>query len=138
MFAGDDFKISAKASSTLGKPADSVRSDTALKASSPYPSAGSSNAPSPGSAAAADWPRIGNASTARRSPSCASPPFASCSESYAIPRDVLGQTLSGFTEGMRDRLRAFGFFSEIIAWKLRFFVPVGDAGREVFARLIEG
>src|SRR5271166_3326574 len=64
-----------------------------LKASSPYPSAGSSNAPSPGSAAAADWPRIGNASTARRSPSCASPPFASCCESYAIPRDVLGQTL---------------------------------------------
>src|SRR5271165_585656 len=94
MFAGDDFKISAKASSTLGKPADSVRSDTALKASSPYPSAGSSNAPSPGSAAAADWPRIGNASTARRSPSCASPPFASCCENYAIPRDVLGQTLS--------------------------------------------
>ncbi len=45
--------------------------------------------------------------------------------------------LSGFTEGMRDRLRAFGLFSEIIAWKLRFFVPVGDAGREVFARLIE-
>src|SRR5271165_1401892 len=94
MFAGDDFKISAKASSTLGKPADSVRSDTALKASSPYPSAGSSNAPSPGSAAAADWPRIGNASTARRSPSCASPPFASCCENYAIPRDVLGQTLN--------------------------------------------
>jgi len=30
MFTGDDFKISAKASSTLGKPADSVRSDTAL------------------------------------------------------------------------------------------------------------
>ena len=45
--------------------------------------------------------------------------------------------LSGFTEGMRDRLRAFGLFSEIITWKLRFFVPVGDAGREVFARLIE-
>jgi hypothetical protein len=31
MFAGDDFKASAKASSTLGKPADSVRSDTALR-----------------------------------------------------------------------------------------------------------
>ena len=30
MFAGDDFKMSAKASNTLGKPADSVRSDTAL------------------------------------------------------------------------------------------------------------
>ena len=30
MFAGDDFEMSAKASNTLGKPADSVRSDTAL------------------------------------------------------------------------------------------------------------
>ena len=44
--------------------------------------------------AAADWPRIGNASTARRSPSCASPPSASCCESYAIRHDVSGQTLS--------------------------------------------
>src|SRR5271166_6499388 len=108
MFAGDDFKISAKASSTLGKPADSVRSDTALKASSPYPSAGSSNAPSPGSAAAADWPRIGNASTARRSPSCASPPFASCCETYAIPRDVLGQTLRRRRQGTEDHCNAGG------------------------------
>src|SRR5271165_2174029 len=41
-----------------------------------------------------DWPRIGNASTARRSASCASPPSASCCESYAIPRDLRGQTLS--------------------------------------------
>src|SRR5271157_485497 len=30
MFAGDDFEMSARASSTLGKAADSVRSDTAL------------------------------------------------------------------------------------------------------------
>ncbi len=30
MFAGDDFKMSANASSALGKPADSVCSDTAL------------------------------------------------------------------------------------------------------------
>ena len=30
MFGGDDFKMSAKASNTLGKPANSVRSDTAL------------------------------------------------------------------------------------------------------------
>ena len=30
MFAGDDFEMSAKASGALGKPADSVRSDTAL------------------------------------------------------------------------------------------------------------
>jgi hypothetical protein len=64
------------------------------KASSFCPSAGSSNAPSPGLAAAADSPRIGNASTARRSPSCASPPSASCCESYAILHDVSGQTLS--------------------------------------------
>src|ERR1700677_515344 len=63
------------------------------QASSHCPSAGSSNAPSLGSAAADDWPRTGNASTTRRSPSCASPPSASCCENYAIPHDVLGQTL---------------------------------------------
>ncbi len=45
--------------------------------------------------------------------------------------------LSGFTEGMRDRLRAFGLFSEIIAWKLRFFVPTGSTGEEILARLVE-
>jgi transposase InsO family protein len=32
--------------------------------------------------------------------------------------------LTGFTEAMRERLRAFGLFTDIIAWKLRFFVPV--------------
>src|ERR1700733_14537720 len=63
------------------------------QASSHCPSAGSSNAPSLGSAAADDWPRTGNASTTRPSPSCASPPSASCCENYAIPHDVLGQTL---------------------------------------------
>lgn len=31
--------------------------------------------------------------------------------------------LCGFTDAMRERLRAFGLFSEIITWKLRFFVP---------------
>ena len=62
--------------------------------SSSCPSAGSSNALSPGSAAAADWPRIGNASTARRSPSSASPPSASCCENYGITHNVSGQTLS--------------------------------------------
>ena len=45
--------------------------------------------------------------------------------------------LTGFTEGMRDRLRATGLFSEIIAWKLRFFVPVGASGSEILARLLE-
>ena len=70
------------------------RSDQAT-GSSHCPSAGSSNAPSLGSAAADDWPRTGNVSTTRPSPSCASPPSASCCENYAIPHDVLGQTLKG-------------------------------------------
>jgi hypothetical protein len=43
--------------------------------------------------------------------------------------------LTGFTEGMRDRLRAYGLFSEIISWKLRFFVPVGPDGAGVLAKL---
>ena len=63
------------------------------QASSRCPNAGSSNAHSLGSAAADDWPRTGNASTTRRSPSSASPPSVSCCENYAIPHDVLGQTL---------------------------------------------
>ena len=36
--------------------------------------------------------------------------------------------LTGFTDTMRDRLRAYGLFSEIISWKLRFFVPVDTTG----------
>ena len=64
------------------------------QASSRCPSAGSSNGPWLGSVAADDWPRTGNASTTRRSPSCASAPSASCCENYAIAHDVLGQTLT--------------------------------------------
>ncbi len=45
--------------------------------------------------------------------------------------------LSGFTEAMRERLRAYGLFSEIISWKLRFFVPVGASGPEIMARLLD-
>jgi hypothetical protein len=67
------------------------------------PNAGSSNAHSPGSAAADDWPRIGNASITGRSPSSASPPSASCSENYAIPHDVLGQTLRGASRDLNQR-----------------------------------
>jgi len=44
--------------------------------------------------------------------------------------------LTGFTEGMRERLRAYGLFSEIISWKLRFFVPVGADGAGVLAKLL--
>ena len=43
--------------------------------------------------------------------------------------------LTGFTEGMRERLRAYGLFSETISWKLRFFVPIGPEGAGVLAKL---
>src|SRR3989442_2895923 len=56
---------------------------------------GSSSAPLLGSTAAEGLPRIGRTSIARRSLSCASPQFASCSENFVIPPDVFGQTLSG-------------------------------------------
>ena len=71
------------------------------QASSRCPNAGSSNAHSLGSAAADDWPRTGNASTTRRSPSSASPPSVSCCENYAIPHDVLGQTLTSLVIALR-------------------------------------
>lgn len=45
--------------------------------------------------------------------------------------------LSGFTEAMRERLRAYGLFTEIISWKLRFFVPVDTSGPVVLGRLLE-
>ncbi|MEO3434587.1 strawberry notch-like NTP hydrolase domain-containing protein [Inquilinus sp. CAU 1745] len=45
--------------------------------------------------------------------------------------------LSGFSDTMRDRLRAYGLFSEIISWKLRFFVPVGASGPEITAKLLD-
>src|SRR6266704_1307555 len=57
------------------------------------PSDGSSNAPSPGSTAAAVWPRIGSASTERPWRSCASPQSASCCESSVKKHHDPGQTL---------------------------------------------
>lgn len=45
--------------------------------------------------------------------------------------------LTGFSEAMRERLRAYGLFSEIISWKLRFFVPVGAAGTRIIGKLVE-
>ena len=44
--------------------------------------------------------------------------------------------LSDFTEGMVERLKALGLMSEIIAWTLRLFVPVGERGPAVFAALL--
>jgi predicted RNA methylase len=45
--------------------------------------------------------------------------------------------LTGFTDTMRDRLRAYGLFSEIISWKLRFFVPVDATGPAILAKILE-
>ena len=45
--------------------------------------------------------------------------------------------LIGVTEAMRERLRAHGLFTEIISWKLRFFVPVDENGAKVTGRLFE-
>ncbi|OYY88392.1 MAG: methylase [Rhizobiales bacterium 35-66-30] len=45
--------------------------------------------------------------------------------------------LSGFTEAMRDRLRAYGLFTEIISWSLRFFVPIDTTGAAVLGKLLD-
>jgi hypothetical protein len=45
--------------------------------------------------------------------------------------------LSGFTDGMVDRLKAMGLTSEIIAWKLRLFVPTGATGPVILGALME-
>ena len=45
--------------------------------------------------------------------------------------------LEGFSDGMVDRLKALGLMSEIIAWKLRLFVPIGDSGRQAFAKVMK-
>ena len=45
--------------------------------------------------------------------------------------------LTGFTDGMVERLKALGLTSEIIAWRLRLFVPVGAAGPSILAALLE-
>ena len=44
--------------------------------------------------------------------------------------------LSGFTEAQKDRLKADGFFSEIIAWKLRLFCPTDFSGIKVLDHLL--
>ena len=45
--------------------------------------------------------------------------------------------LSGFTDAMRDGLRAHGLFHEIISWKLRMFVPTDANGGSVLAKVLE-
>ena len=45
--------------------------------------------------------------------------------------------LTGFTDAIRERLRAYGLFSEIISWKLRFFVPVDATGPAIICKLLD-
>jgi predicted RNA methylase len=45
--------------------------------------------------------------------------------------------LLGFTDGMVERLKAIGLMTEIIAWKLRLFVPTGSSGPAILATLME-
>ena len=45
--------------------------------------------------------------------------------------------LSGFTDTMRDRLRTYGLFGEIISWKLRMFVSTDADGAEVLAKVLD-
>jgi len=45
--------------------------------------------------------------------------------------------MTGFTDGMVDRLKAMGLVSEIISWRLRLFVPVGDQGPAILAALLD-
>ena len=46
--------------------------------------------------------------------------------------------LTGFTDGMVAQLKALGLVSEIIAWRLRLFVPTAeDRGPALLAALLE-
>jgi hypothetical protein len=45
--------------------------------------------------------------------------------------------LAGFSDGMRDWLKSIGLFSELINWKLRFFVPTTEEGPAILARLLQ-
>ena len=45
--------------------------------------------------------------------------------------------LFGFDDTMRDRLKAYGLFHEIISWKLRMFVPTDASGIGVLGKVLE-
>jgi hypothetical protein len=45
--------------------------------------------------------------------------------------------VSGFSDGMVERLKAMGLASEIIAWKLRLFAPAGADGPAILGALME-
>ena len=45
--------------------------------------------------------------------------------------------LTGFEEGMVEPLKAMGLFSEIIAWKLRLFIPHHSGGSLILTHLLD-
>ena len=45
--------------------------------------------------------------------------------------------LTGFTDGMIERLKAVGLISEIISWKLRLFVPTSASGPAILGKVME-
>jgi len=45
--------------------------------------------------------------------------------------------LAGFTDGAVDQLKAMGLTSEIIAWRLRLFIPVTEHGSAILSALFE-
>jgi len=45
--------------------------------------------------------------------------------------------LTGFADGMVERLKAIGLISEITSWKLRLFVPTGASGPAILAKVME-
>jgi hypothetical protein len=44
--------------------------------------------------------------------------------------------LSGFTDGMVDRLKAIGLVAEIVSWRLRLYVPMAT-GTSVLGELLQ-
>ncbi|OAF16499.1 methylase [Bradyrhizobium centrolobii] len=45
--------------------------------------------------------------------------------------------LAGFSDTMRDRLRTYGLFAEIISWKLRMFVPTDASGVAILSKVLD-
>jgi hypothetical protein len=109
------------------------RSDIA-KALRSCPSDGSSNAPSPGSTAAAAWPRIGSASTERPWRSCAWPQSASCCESSVKKHHDPGQTLRNYAVAGSSRLEIEALVTLVVVTAFKVF-KMFNGGRILASRI---
>ncbi len=54
-----------------------------------------------------------------------------------LTMDMHRVELTGFTDGMVARFKAMGLTGEIIAWTLRLFIPIGDAGPAILAAVLD-